>query len=185
MRAVTTAVALTATVAALATGCSGGSDEQSARSSKASAAAQVAWSPCDTLTAASVSDLVGERVVEKSGTPDQPRCTFTPETTSDAHGGAAYDVSYLWFDGGLDAALDAMGAVGGQLQRVRLPGADAARIAVKARRSGVLVTGFVQTRGLVQSVNAVQLAPYDEQQVVGATKALLAELAAQAPPPRS
>ena len=183
MRALLTAAVLS--LAAVATGCSGGSaspaatSSDSSTSSEASKAAGVAWSPCDTLTAASVSSLVGEKVGENDGTSDQPRCTFTPAED----GGAAYDVSYLWFDGGLDAALDSMGAISSQLERVRLPGADAARVAVKARKSGVLVTGFVQTKGLVQSVNAVQLAPYDEQQVVGATKRLLAELAAQAPPP--
>ena len=51
---------------------------------------------------------------------------------------------------------------------------------VSAKKSGVLVTGFVQTDGLVQSVNAAQLAPYDEAQVVDGTKALLAELAERA-----
>lgn len=71
-------------------------------------------------------------------------------------------VSYLWFDGGLDAA----------------------RIAVRERRSGVLVTGFVQTEGLVQNVNAVHLEPYDRRALVTlvtSTTALLAALARTAP----
>jgi hypothetical protein len=48
----------------------------------------------------------------------------------------------------------------------------------------VLVSGFVQTEGLVQSVNAVQLRPYDERAVVSGTRRLLAALAAHAPAPR-
>lgn len=139
--------------------------------------ADVAWSPCDGLTAARVSEIAGEPMLEQTGTVDQPRCTFTPRT----EGGAAYDVNYLWFDGGLDDALDAMGAVSSQLHQVSVPGADSARIAVRERNSGIVVTGFVQTNGLVQSVNAVHLAPYDKRALVTSTTDLLAELARQAP----
>jgi hypothetical protein len=52
---------------------------------------------------------------------------------------------------------------------------------VSPTKTGVLVTGFVQTDGLVQSVNAAQLPPYDQAQVVAGTTALLAELAKHAP----
>lgn len=171
---------LSATVAVAALGlaaCSSDSGDTDPPTGHESQAAAVAWSPCDGLTARAASRLVGEEVRQDQGTPEQPRCTFTPART----GGPAYDVSYLWFDGGLDEALDAMGAVGSQLEPVPIPGADAARLAVRARKDGVLVTGFVQTGGLVQSVNAVDLRPYDEDAVVDGTKALLAELAAQAP----
>jgi hypothetical protein len=139
----------------------------------------VAWSPCDGLTAARVSRLLGEPVREHDGTASQPQCTFVPQE----RGGAAYQVSYLWFDGGLDAALGSMGRLGSQLRPVQVPGADAARIAVARKNSGVLTTGFVQTDGLVQSVNAVQVRPYDEQAVVAGTLALLGELARKAPSP--
>jgi len=176
MRTILPVAALAATT--LLAGCSSdGSDPSSASSPDASDVAGVAWSPCDGLTAASVGGLVGEDVQENDGTADAPRCTFTPVT----EGGAAYDVSYLYFDGGLDAALDAMGAAGAQLKTVDVAGADAARLVVSAKQAGVLVTGFVQTGGLVQSVNAAQPAPYDEKQVVSGTKALLASLAEQAP----
>jgi threonine dehydratase len=43
----------------------------------------------------------------------------------------------------------------------------------------------VQTDGLVQSVNAVQVRPYDERAVVAGTRVLLGELARQAPSPTS
>ena len=46
---------------------------------------------------------------------------FTPET----EGGPAYEVSYLWFDGGLDAALDSMGAASTRL-RIAVLGSPAA-----------------------------------------------------------
>jgi len=137
----------------------------------------VGWSPCDGLTAAKVSRIVGEPMEMQTGTTDQPRCTFTPVT----EGGPAYDVSYLLFDGGLDEALDAMGAASTLLEPVAVPGAEAARIAVRERDSGTLVSGFVQTDGLVQSVNAVGLAPYDKDALVDTTTDLLAELAEQAP----
>jgi hypothetical protein len=176
MRPLILVAALTA--ATVLAGCSSdGSDPSSASSPDASDIAGVAWSPCDDLTAASASRLVGAAVKEDNGTAAAPRCTFTPVRK----GGAAYDLSYLWFDGGLDAALDAMGATGAQLKKVDVEGAGAARLVVSAKKAGVLVTGFVQTAGLVQSVNAAQLAPYDEEQVVDGTKALLAELAKRAP----
>lgn len=175
MRAVVGAAAAAALLAL--TGCSS-EDPEPRPSAEESRAADVAWSPCDTLTADSVGELVGEPVNEVDGSADEPRCTFTPQRK----GGAAYDLSYLWFDGGLDEALTAMGAAGAQLEPIEVPGAEAARLVVDARgEDGVLVTGFVQTDGLVQSVNAVRIAPYDEQAVVAGTRALLAELAAQAP----
>src|SRR6478609_4677137 len=175
MRTLLLVAALAATTSLAA--CSSDGSEPSSSAPDASDIAGVAWSPCDDLTAAAVGRLVGAAVKEDDGTAAAPRCTFTPVRA----GGAAYDVSYLWFDGGLDAALDAMGATGAQLKKVDVEGADAARLVVSAKKGGVLVTGFVQTDGLVQSVNAAQLAPYDEAQVVAGTKALLAELAKQAP----
>jgi hypothetical protein len=167
--------------------CSGGSGSPASPASTGSSAgadpssetAGVAWTPCDGLTAARVGRLLGEPVREQDGTAGQPRCAFVPRT----RGGAAYQVSYLWFDGGLDAALRSTGRLGSQLRPVRVPGADAARLAVARRASGVLTTGFVQTDGLVQSVNAVQVRPYDERAVVAGTRALLGELARQAPSP--
>ncbi|MFC7495352.1 MULTISPECIES: DUF3558 family protein [unclassified Nocardioides] len=156
-------------------GCS--SDDSDAPSAAESAAANVAWSPCDDLSVETVGRLVGEPVTERTGSLTQPQCTFVPEHK----GGAAYDISYLWFAGGLEEALDTLGAAGTQLEPVEVEGAEAARMVVRPQRTGVLVTGFVQTDGLVQSVNAVQVKPYDEDAVVAGAKALMAELAANAP----
>jgi Protein of unknown function (DUF3558) len=162
--------------AALLAGCSSGTSEPAAQETQA---ADVGWNPCDGLTASAVGRIAGARVTEETGTTDRPRCTFVPVDK----GGPAYDVSYLWFDGGLDRALDSMGAVATQLRRVEVAGADAARIAVRERRTGILVTGFVQTNGLVQSVNAVQLKPYDKGAMVQSTTDLLTDLARSAPDP--
>lgn len=158
----------------------GGCAQQPAADPSAAISARgVGWSPCDGLTAGSVSDLAGEPMTEQTGTSDQPRCAFTPK----GKGGAAYDVNYLWFDGGLGSAWESMGDVAGTVTDIDVPGAQAARLVVNATDSALLVSGFVQTKGLVQSVNAVQLAPYDEPTVVRATRGLLAELVEQAPDP--
>ena len=186
MRAQGTAAVLAAAVlvGSLA-GCSSSdspdasADPSAAATADPTQAAEVAWSPCDGLSAAQVSRLSGAPVTEQTGSADTPRCTFVPVRK----GGPAYDVSYLWFADGLDAALGSMGAVADQLRPVEVPGATAARLAVKARDSGLAVTGFVETDGLVQSVNAVQIAPYDEQRLVRSTTALLAALAHEAPAP--
>jgi hypothetical protein len=175
VRARATAVALLA-AAALA-GCSSSDDTPTADPSQAASAADVAWSPCDGVDAATVGRFAGEEMAENTGTADLPRCTFTPVVK----GGPVFDVNYLWFDGGLSEALDSMGKVPGVATDIEVPGADAARLVVHARRPAIFVTGFVQTHGLVQSVNAVQLRPYDEQAVRQATTKLLAALVREAP----
>ena len=90
-------------------------------------------------------------------------------------------MSYLWFDGGLDEALDAMGAASPGSSRSTSRAPRPPGWSWSPSKTGVLVTGFVQTDGLVQSVNAAQLAPYDQEQVVAGPRRLLAELAQQAP----
>lgn len=139
--------------------------------------AGVAWTPCDGLSAERVSQIAGEEVEMQTGTVDAPRCTFIPL----AEGGAVYDVNYLLFDGALDDALASMGSASSRLRPIEVTGADSARIAVRERDSGILVSGFVQNGGLVQSVNAVDVQPYDKQAMVASTTALLAELVTQAP----
>ncbi len=161
--------------AALAAGCS--TDVEKPDPAAVSEAADVGWSPCDGLDAAAVGRLAGQEMTEQNGTTDQPRCAFTPVRD----GGPAFDVNYVWFDGGLDEAWRTMGDVAGDVSTIRVPGADAARLVVHARPPAVLVSGFVQTGGLVQSVNAVQLRPYDEQRVVTATRELMAALVRAAP----
>ena len=175
MRARASVVAVLA--AAALTGCSSSDDAPTVDPSQAASAAAVGWSPCDGVDAAEVGRFTGEEMTEQTGTADAPRCTFAPAVK----GGPAFDVNYLWFDGGLTEALDSMGKVPGVVTDVDVPGADAARIVVHARRPAIFVTGFVQSGGLVQSINAVQLKPYDEQAVVDATTKLLGALVREAP----
>jgi hypothetical protein len=178
-RAAAVALVATASLPGVLTGCSATDDAGTTdpAATDPAQAAGVAWNPCDGLRAATVGRYAGQRMVEQTGTSDQPRCAFTPAAT----GGPAFDVSYLWFDGGLDAAWDTMGKVRGTVTDIRVPGADAARLVVHAQRPAVLVTGFVQVGGLVQSVNAVQLRPYDRRTVVSTTRELLADLVERAP----
>ena len=173
MRALVLAVAAAAGLTGCLSGCSATDDPKPT----AADLAGVGWSPCDDLTAQQVGEIAGQPLTEENGTEESPRCSFLPKEK----GGPAYDVSYLFFDGGLDTALDAMGTVGEQLESVDVPGAEAARIAVRERNGGILVTGFVQTDGLVQSVNAVQLKGYDRDAMVESTTGLMALLAGNAP----
>lgn len=175
-------VALAACSSSDSSGASGSSDSSgsSAATADPSQAAEVAWSPCDGLSATEVSRLAGAPVTEQTGTVDAPRCTFVPVRS----GGPAYDVSYLWFADGLDTALGSMGAIADQLRPVDVPGATAARIAGQgARLRGRRDRFRGDRRGPAQSVNAVQVAPYDEQRLVRSTTALLAALAREAPAP--
>lgn len=178
----TRALAALVGAAALLTGCSGGSDPESDPApAGASDPAAVQWSPCDALSAQQVSAIAGETVTKTTGTEDSPRCAFLPKH----QGGPAFEISYVFFDGGLDDALDAMGGAGTQLKPVDVDGAKAARLAVRSKKEAVAVTGFVETQGLVQSVNAAQLAPYDAGALSEATTELLATLARSAPDPGS
>jgi hypothetical protein len=52
---------------------------------------------------------------------------------------------------------------------------------VNTSRKATLVTGFVQTGGLVETVNAVQLGSSEPGAVVRATRTVLATLARHAP----
>lgn len=136
------------------------------------------WTPCDDLAAAEVGRLLGEEVTEEVGTPGARRCAFLPTTD----GGATLDVNYLWFDGSFDQAWDSIGEdVAGVERDLDLPGADAARLVVQQREDAVLVTGFVQTGGLIESVNAVSLDPSDRGRLVRAARGVLALLSSRAP----
>ncbi len=113
----------------------------------------------------------------ETGTAQAPRCAFLPVE----EGGATLNVTYLWFDGGFDEAFTSMGRIDGTVTEVRVPGADAARLVVNRNRRATLVTGFVQTGRLVETINAVQLAPADPAAVVRTTRQVMATLVANAP----
>ncbi|MBC9732552.1 DUF3558 family protein [Nocardioides marmotae] len=136
------------------------------------------WNPCDDLTAAEVGRLLGEEVREEVGEPGAMRCTFVPV----AEGGATIDVNYLWFDGSFAEAWDSIGAdVAGKVRDVDVPTAEAARTVEQVTDDAAVVTGFVQTGGLIESVNAIVLDPAERDRLVRATRGMLRLLSERAP----
>ncbi|WP_121254254.1 hypothetical protein [Nocardioides ferulae] len=148
------------------------------------------WNPCDGLSAREVSGVLGQQLRKDTGAgtentestePGVVRCALLPVREGDA----TFDASYLLFDGGLDAAWATLGdgpdgSVGGRVTRPSVPGADAARLVVNTTRKAALVTGFVENGDLIQTVNAVDLYPYDAGALVRATRLVLEQLSAHA-----
>jgi hypothetical protein len=135
------------------------------------------WNPCADLGAGSIGTALAARVTEETGSADAPRCAFLPVEK----GGPTLNVTYLWYDGGFDEAWASMGRIDGTVTDLDLAGADDARLVVNATRRAVLVTGFVKVGTLIETVNAVQLAPYDRGAVTGATTRVLRTLVRHAP----
>lgn len=134
------------------------------------------FNPCRDLSARVVGRALGAEVTKTTGTPDTPRCAFLPVEED----GPTLNVTYLEFGGDFEDAWDSMGTLAGEVSDVHIAAADAARIVVNTRKKAVLVTGFVQVKGLIESINAVQLAPYDRAAVVGATRGVMRTLARHA-----
>jgi hypothetical protein len=136
-------------------------------SSAASALTDAAtWNPCADLSAGPVGRALGARVTKATGTADTPRCAFLPAV----EGGPTLNVTYTWFDGGFERAWRSMGELDGTVREV-----------VSTRKQAVLVTGFVQTGDLIETVNAAALAPYDRAAVTAATTNVMATLVEHAP----
>ena len=163
----------------LLTGCSGGSEpSETAAPAPTTPPTQstptaAPFNPCDDLTAALVGRALGAEVRKETGSSSTLRCAFLPTET----GGPTLNVTYLDFDGDFEQAWASMGTIDGTVTDVDVAGARAARLVVNARDDAVLVTGFVQVGGLLQTVNAVQLAPYDESGATAAVTTVLARLA--------
>jgi hypothetical protein len=135
------------------------------------------WNPCADLAAARVSAALGTEVTKENGNDATPRCAFLPV----AEGGPTLNVTYLWYDGSFEEAWDSMGRIRGRVTGLDVPGADAARLVVHTRKKAVLVTGFVQTGELIETVNAIALDPDDRAALVAATRQVLTALARNAP----
>lgn len=157
-----------------------GSGSLSSGGSTSGGVSKAAWNPCRDLRADRVGAALDAEVTVDTGTSAAPRCAFLPVE----EGGPTLNVTYLWFDGGLDEAFSSMGRLDGEVTSPRVPGADAARLVVNTNRKATLVTGFVQTGGLIETVNAVQLAPSRPRAVVRATRAVMSTLAQHAPASR-
>jgi predicted small lipoprotein YifL len=176
--ATVTLVALVPLFALAACGSSSPSASPSAPGSAASSApAAPAFNPCDGLDPAPVSTALGARLKVTTGTADAPRCALLPV----AKGGPTFELSYLWFDGGLDAAWKTMQIPAGTVSEPHIAGADDAREVAQQTSSALAVSAFLQNGALIQSVNGLALAPYRAGRMQRAIEAILTQLSAKAP----
>ncbi|TQK68344.1 hypothetical protein [Nocardioides sp. SLBN-35] len=136
------------------------------------------WNPCDVLDAAFVKAEFGIDATEHAGSPTKPECRFTPAEDS---GDAVITANYLLFPGTLDQAWKTMGQqADADVRTPEVEGADDARVVVNATKKQLYVTGFVQNGDLIQQVDVVDPAPYDEKRVVRGVQATLSTLSAHA-----
>lgn len=168
----------------LLTGCSGGGADDEGDPAGASphggatTPAATSWNPCDDVEPEEVGELLGSAVTEEDGEPGAMRCTYLPVE----EGGPTLDVNYLWFDGSFADAWETIGGdITGRVSDLDLPTADAARTVVQVTDDAVVVTGFVQTGGLIESVNAIVLDPGQRATLLRATRGLLRLLSERAP----
>lgn len=164
----------------LLAGCSSDGDQPSAHATTGSPTASPttdAFNPCAGVDAAAVSRALGAELTKETGTASSPRCALLPA----AKGGPTFELSYLWFDQGLEAAWSTMQVPAGTVSRPRVAGADDTRLVVNGTASAYAVSAFLQNGKLIQTVNALALPPYDGPRVLRATKVLLGQLSAAAP----
>lgn len=146
-------------------------------SPSSSASAAPTFNPCDGLDAKPVSRALGAKLTVTTGTADAPRCALLPV----AKGGPTFELSYLWFDGGLDAAWKTMQIPTGTVSEPHVAGADDAREVAQQTSSALAVSAFLQNGSLIQSVNGLALAPYHPGRMRRAIDAILTQLSAKAP----
>lgn len=149
----------------------------SAGTSPTGSPSAAAFNPCDSLSAAKVSRALGEKVTITKGTAETPRCALLPKRKN----GPTFELSYLWFDGGLESAWKTMQIPAGTVSTPTVPGADDARQVVQRTSNAYAVSAFLQNGSLIQSVNGLALAPYRAKAITRATGEILAELSAGAP----
>lgn len=158
--------------------CSGeDTDEQDAQQS-APTPNEPIFNPCDGLDADQVGRLFGETFTVDAGTETAPLCVFKPSDEK----GPAVDANYMVFPEGLDAVFDEMPDLDPKaVSTVRVKGADDARIVVDSVHDQLLVSGFVQTGDLIQTVDVVDPKPYAQPKTVAAVRGVLGQLAKAAP----
>lgn len=129
------------------------------------------WNPCDAIDAGLVQDAFGTVAKEQDGTPTAPQCRFAPKESS---GQPVVNANYLQFQGGLEAAWQTMQQKpSADVRKPSIPKADDARLVVDATAKQLYVSGFVQNGDLIQSLNVVDPAPYDEDRIVAGTERIL------------
>ena len=135
------------------------------------------WNPCDVLDPGFIEHTFGAVAEEENGEPTEPECRFVP--TED--GAPAVSANYLLFAGTLEEAWKTMDiSPDAESTSPRIAGADEARIVVNADGKDLGVTGFVANGDLIQSVNVVDPAPYDERQVLAGVRTTLTVLSRHA-----
>ena len=136
------------------------------------------WNPCDALDAAFVKAQFGIDATEHAGTATKPECRFTP---AEGSGDAVITSNYLLFPGTLDQAWKTMGQQStADVRTPTIEQADDARVVVNPTKKQLYVTGFVQNGDLIQQVDVVDPAPYDEKRVVRGVLATLTTLSTHA-----
>ncbi|KAA1420268.1 hypothetical protein F0U44_07575 [Nocardioides humilatus] len=136
------------------------------------------WNPCDVLDARLIEQTFGSTTVEEHGTATEPECRFKPKEKS---GEAVVTSSYTLFEGTLAEAWDTMGQPDtASVTEPDIKGADAARVVASVVKKQLYVTGFVENGDLIQNVNVVDPAPYDEAQVLAGVSTVLTALSQHA-----
>ncbi|WP_344775504.1 hypothetical protein [Nocardioides panacisoli] len=129
------------------------------------------WNPCDAIDSDLVQDAFGTVAKEEDGTPTQPECRFSPDEKT---GAPVVQANYQQFSGGLEAAWDTMGQPkDADVRRPSIPQADDARLVISVVKKQLYVTGFVQNGPLIQTLNVVDPAPYDEDRDIAGTERIL------------
>ena len=163
----------------LVTGCSG-DPEPPAPDPTAVAPVEPAWNPCSSLDADAVIARLGATYSVRRGTAQEPVCTFVPDNDGDP----VVDINYNTFTGSLPELLATFGVDGTGSTKVRIPeipGAKDARVlATRGDDDTLRITGFVRNGLLVQVVNVLDPAPFDEKDVLRDVTSLMADLAAGA-----
>ena len=149
----------------------------SASSGASSTASAAAFNPCDSLSAKKVSRALGAKLRITTGTADTPRCGLLPKRKGDP----TFELSYLWFDGGLESAWKTMQIPAGAVTSPSVKGADDARQVVQRTSNAYAVSAFLQNGSLIQSLNGLAPAPYHAKGMARATAEILAELSAGTP----
>jgi hypothetical protein len=136
------------------------------------------WNPCDVLDPAFIERQFGSVAEEEHGTETLPECRFKPDEQT---GQPVVTSSYSLFTGTLDDAWESMGQPDdAEVTEPEIKGADAARIVVDVVKQQLYVTGFVENGDLIQNVNVVDPAPYDERQILAGVRATLTALSQHA-----
>ena len=175
-------VLVAAAAALLLSACGGGGDPAADRTAEPEAGKATAtpsataapFNPCDAIDAAAVSKALGSVVRVEKGTDTNVRCALLPAEKDKP----TFELSYLWFDGGLDAAWQTMDLPAGKVLTPTIAGADDVRMVVNESPQAYAASAFLQNGSLIQTVNALALPPYDGKAVLRAVEVILTQLSA-------